>query len=240
MRVCGKNKVIIIGTRRLQTNLWGIPDSEQIDMAKNCAIMCYSGYGWKWDRQNPKPLPDQTYTAPIYPDLTTGSSPWGGYASNPNLPVQISAINALEFNVNYEYLMMPSSDDSLNFAYDMWVVDKPIPDAETLRTKKEIMIWVNRQNVPMPPAVAQVSDGVNLYDLMAWENYNAFILNVLPAEGVNSHTVNVKALIDYLVDHGYIPATWYLSEIALGNEIWKSAGRMQIRNMTIALNGNKI
>ncbi|MDP2816165.1 MAG: hypothetical protein Q8O19_05755 [Rectinemataceae bacterium] len=239
-RVCGKNQVIIAGTRRLQTNLWGVTDGEEIDMAKNCCIMCYSGYGWKWDRQNPKPLPDSKYTAPIYPDITTGTSPWGGYNSNPNLPVKISDINTLEFRVDYEYLIMPSGDDSLNFAYDAWVLDKPKPDGETLLTKKEIMIWVNRQNVPMPSPVAQVSDGTNTYDLMAWENYYAFILNVLPAEGENSHKVNVKLLIDYLVEHGYIPVTWYLAEIALGNEIWKSSGRMQIRDMAIVLNGGKI
>lgn len=236
--MCGKDKLIITGTRRIQTNMWGVPTTEIIPFEKNCIFINEDDtVGWKWDRPDPKPLPGETYTAPTYPDITTGTSPWGGYNSNPNLPVKVSDISSLTLSVDYHYPVLPSPSDGLNFAYDAWILDKKKPDKETLRTKKELMIWVNRQNVPMPAPQAQVSDGINLYDLDAWTGYNAFILNVPPPSGAASHKVDVKKLLDYLVAHDLIPANWYLAEIALGNEIWKSRGQINIDKMEINLNG---
>jgi len=218
-----------------------VPSNEYINLSKNCVLLNSDGtFGWKWDRPDPKPLPGEQYIAPIYPDITTGTSPWGGYNSNPNLPVKVRDIGSLMFSVDYRYSVLPSRSDGLNFAYDMWVLDKPVPDQVSLDTRKEIMIWINKQNVPMPPPIAQVSDGINKYSLDAWEGYNAFMLEVLPSYGSKSHNVNVKVLLDYLVHRGFIPADWYLAEVGLGNEIWKSRGQMQITKLEYMLNGISI
>ena len=239
--LCGKDKVIEYGTRRIQTNLWGVPSNESINYNKNCVFLNSDGtFGWKWDRPNPQALPGDQYVAPIYPDITTGTSPWGGYASNPNLPIKVSDILSLTLSVDYRYSVLPSQSDSLNFAYDMWVLDKPVPDQVSLDTKKEIMIWISKQNVPMPAPIAKVSDGINTYNLDAWEGYNAFMLEAPLSSGNKSHRVNANRLLDYLVAHDLIPADWYLAEIALGNEIWKSQGQINIKTMTYELNGVNI
>ena len=238
--MCGRDKVIISGTRRIQTNLWGVPTNEVVDFEKNCVFVDESDkYGWKWDRPDPKPSPGQQDPWPIYPDVTTGTTPWGGYNTNPSLPVKISDIKTLVFRVEYEYTAMPSPSDGLNFAYDAWIIDKAKPDAETLRTKRELMIWINKQNVGMP-AGPSVSDGMNTYTLATWEGYNAFMLEVVPPSGVATHEVNVKKLLDYLVQQNLIPANWYLAEIAIGNEVWKSKGAMLLTKIELNLNGQVI
>ena len=237
---CGRDRLVEWGTRRVQTNLWGVPPDESFRDYRNCVFVYPWYFGWKWDRQYPKPLPGEQSVSPICPDITTGTTPWGGYATNPNLPVKVGDIQSLMFSVNYRYSVIPYPKDSFNLAYDMWVLDKKVPDKVSLNTKKEIMIWVNRQNVPMPPPVAQVSDGINTYDLVAWEGYNAFMLNVPASYGSKTHTVNVNVLLDYLVAQNLIPADWYLAEIGLGNEVWKSRGQINVTKLAYNLNGVSI
>lgn len=241
-RECGKDQVIEFGTRRLQTNLWGVGENEKIPPFRDCVFNYGRYFGWRWDRSNPVPMPGDRNVSPIYPDITTGTSPWGGYHTNPLLPVQVNKIQSLQFEVKYMYTIPPRKEDSLNLAYDIWVIDRPVPDDVSLKTKKEIMVWANRQNVPMPAPKAQVDDGINQYDLMAWDNYNAFIpaTDVLPRFGVHTHRADVKKLVDYLVQQNLIPADWYLAEIALGNEVWKGRGMVYVIDWSLNLNGVQI
>lgn len=233
---CGKDQVIDFGSRRLSTNLWGTPSEEDISLNDNC-VFKYPGYfGWSWSRKNPIAFQGENNTAPIYPSVGTGTDPWGGYSTSKYLPVRIMNISLFTLDVSYYYAALPSPSDSVNLAYDIWITDTDKPNPETPRN--EVMIWLNRLNVPMPEdkRLEDVSDGYNTYRQYAWENYTSFILNAAPSSGTKYHKANPKRLIDYLVAKGNLNKALWISKIDLGNEVWDSSGKIEIINYNIKIN----
>ena len=234
---CGRGQVIEFGSRRLATNLWGAPLYENISLDDNCVFKNYDGaFGWTWNRTFPVALSGENNTSPIYPSAGTGTDPWGGYSTSNYLPKRIMDISSFTLDVRYQYSALPSPSDSVNLAYDIWITDTDRPNPETPR--KEVMIWLNRLNVPMPEdkRLEDVSDGYNTYRQYAIENATAFIIDSAPSSGVKYQKANPKKLIDYLVAKGDLNGDLWVSKIDLGSEVWKSQGKIDILKLYIRIN----
>jgi len=235
---CGRDQVIDLGSRRLFTNLWGAPSHENISLNENCVFRSYgASFGWMWNRMDPV-ASGKNNVLPIYPSVATGTDPWGGYStSSKYLPVRIMNISSFILDVRYSYSALPSSSDSVNLAYDIWITDTDNPNPGTPRN--EVMIWLNRLNVPMPEDKRgeDVSDGYNTYTHYSYDgNYHAFIMNVEPSSGVKYHKANPKKLIDYLVTKGDLSGDLWVSRIDLGSEVWKGDGKLEIQNLNVMIN----
>ena len=238
---CGRYEAYDFKHKRLITNLWGLGQNEVISMDKNCIFVNSDDtYGWKWDRPNPKPQSGQTNIAPFAPSICVGTDPLGAFATTEYLPIRLRDIDSLILYANYIYSLMPSAEDSQNLSYDIWVTDSGDPKPSTPR--KEIMVWLNRLNVPMPEDKRgdDVSDGYNTFKQYAWENYHAFILDVLPQPEKKTSTVDLKKIFEYLLDKGVLKGDQWLALIALENEVWKGKGEMTINQMDSQLNGTWI
>lgn len=234
---CGKDQVIDFNKKRLITNLWGIGRNETIPFDKNCIFVNSDNtHGWRWDRPSPAPQTGKT-TSPIAPSACIGTDPWGGFSTSEYLPIRIRDIDSLKLYVEYNYSVMPSPDDSQNLSYDLWITESGNPNPNTPR--QELMIWLNRLSVPMPEDKLRedVSDGYNTYRQYAWENYHAFILDVLPQPGLKTHTVDVKKLLEYILNKGELKKEQWLALIAFESEVWKGAGELTVNNMDAYLNG---
>ncbi len=233
---CGRDQVIEFGSRHLSTNLWGAPARENITLNENCVFRNAGTFGWQWNRMDPVAVAGETNTFPIYPSVATGTDPWGGYSTNSKLPVRITNISSFILDVRYRYSILPSSSDSVNLAYDIWLTDTDKPGPGT--TRNEVMIWMNRLNVPMPEdkRLEDVSDGYNTYTQYAYENYHAFILNVAPESGIKYHKANPKKLIEYLVAKGELSGDLWISRIDFGNEVWKGKGKIEVFNLDMRIN----
>jgi len=234
---CGRGQVIEFGSRRLATNLWGAPLDENISPLDNCVFKNYDGtFGWTWNRTVPVALSGENNTSPIYPSVGTGTDPWGEYSTSKYLPKRIMDISSFTLEVRYQYSALPSPSDSVNLAYDIWITDTDRPNHETPR--KEVMIWLNRLNVPMPEDKRRedVSDGYNTYRQYAIENATAFIIDSAPSSGVEYQKANPKKLIDYLVAKGDLNGNLWVSKIDLGSEVWKSQGKINILKLYIKIN----
>lgn len=225
---------IDLNARRLSTNYWGASAQENIPQYDNCVFSNNRTFGWMWNRTQP------ASGGPIYFSVATGTDPWGGYSNSRYLPVKIMNLSSFMLEVRYQYLTLPSQSDSVNFAYDIWITDTDKPGQGTQRN--EVMIWLNRLNVPMPEDKRKedVSDGYNTYTQYAWENYHAFILNDAPASGRKYQKVNPKKLIDYLAAKGDLNPNLWVSQIDLGSEVWKSRGKLEILYLNIRLNNKLI
>ena len=238
---CGRGQVIDFGSKRLATNLWGAPLDENISLDDNCVFKNYDGtFGWTWNRTVPVALSGENIPSPIYPSVGTGTDPWGGYSTSKYLPVRIMDIGSFTLEVRYRYSALPSPSDSVNFAYDIWITDTDKPNPETPR--KEVMIWLNRLNVPMPEdkRLEDVSDGYNTYRQYAIENTTAFIIDAVPLSGVKYQKANPGKLIDYLVAKGDLNGNLWISKIDLGSEVWKSQGKIEIFKLYIKINNTLI
>ncbi len=234
---CGRDQVIEFGSRRLVTSLWGAPLDENISPLDNCVFKNYDGtFGWTWNRTVPVALSGENNTSPIYPSVGTGTDPWGGYSTSKYLPKRIMDISSFTLEVRYQYSALPSPSDSVNLAYDIWITDTDRPNHE--RPRNEIMIWLNRLNVPMPEdkRLEDVSDGYNTYRQYAYGNYTAFIIDMPPSSGTKYHKANPKKLIDYLAAKGTLSGDLWISKIDLGSEVWKSQGKIEILKLYIKIN----
>ena len=234
---CGRDQIIEIGSRRLTTNMWGAPLDENISPLDNCVFINYDGsFGWSWNRTVPVALSGETDPFPIYPSVGTGTDPWGGYSTSKYFPVRIMNVSSFTLEVRYQYSALPSPSDSVNLAYDIWITDTDKPNHEIPR--KEIMIWLNRLNVPMPEdkRLEDVSDGYNTYRQYAYGNYTAFIIDSAPSSGIKYQNANPRKLIDYLVAKGTLSSDLWISKIDLGSEVYKSQGKINILKLNMRIN----
>lgn len=234
---CGKDQVLDFNKKRLLTNLWGIGQKETIPFDKNCIFVNSDNtYGWKWDRPSPVPQTGQTNIAPIAPSVCVGTDPWGGFSTSEYLPIRIRDISSLVMYADYIYSVMPSPEDSQNLSYDIWITDTGNPNPGTPR--QELMIWLNRLNVPMPEdkRLEDFSDGYNTYRQYAYGNYTAFIINSAPSSSIKYQNTNPKKLIDYLVAKRTLSSDLWISKIDLGNEVYKSYGKIEILKLNMKIN----
>jgi len=104
-----------------------------------------------------------------------------------------------------------------NVAYDIWLNGVP--------GNREIMIWT--ENYKQTPAGSVVAKGVSLSG-RAWDVYatsgNGYIAFV-PSSPMTSGSLDLKAMLDYLVAQGRVPATSTLGQICFGVEVVSTGGQ---------------
>jgi hypothetical protein len=104
-----------------------------------------------------------------------------------------------------------------NIAYDIWMNGVP--------GNREIMIWTENRN--QRPAGSQVASGVVLsgvtWDVWATSGngYLAFVARSTQPSG----SLDLKAMIDYLVAQGRVPSNSTLGQVCFGVEIVSTDGR---------------
>lgn len=241
---------IVFGSRCLIENVWGLAPDEIFPLSDNCIFRVNDiTYGWKWKRSNPKPQPGQQNPYPIFPSVNIGRSAWGIDPKDPctdtvpkSLPKRLSDIKSFSCNLAYQYITLPSISDEYNFAYDIWVTTTPTPTGN-LSERREIMVWLNK--IGCYPAGNDTGkrftdpDTNIAYDLYYYPDYHvySFIMGDIPASpGIHNHKINLKSLLDFLVKNGYVTNDLYLSQICLGNEIYRGTGKIYIYNLALVVN----
>ena len=193
-------------------------------------------YGWRWQ------WPRGNGDVKAYPEVIYGHKPWFTSSTTPNLPRRISALD--ELSVAYEVEMQARG--RYNLAFDIWVVssDRPAPSAIT----HEIMIWVGERSRAWEPSPGYLAKRVMIggaaYDLtirphaewlkehgapkVAYVAFNARTAQV-------SGSLDVKEFLDYLTDHGHLPAEGYVASVELGNEVMHGTGEVWLKSYDISV-----
>jgi hypothetical protein len=102
-----------------------------------------------------------------------------------------------------------------NIAYDIWMNGVP--------GNREIMIWTENHNqVPAGSRVATVTLSGISWDVWATggNNYLAFV----PKAPLASGALDLKAMIDYLIAQGRVPANSTLGQVCFGVEVVSTNG----------------
>ena len=193
-------------------------------------------YGWRWQ------WPRGSGEVKAYPEVIYGHKPWFTSSTTANLPRRISTLD--ELSVAYDVEMQARG--RYNLAFDIWVTssDRPTPSAIT----HEIMIWVGERARAWEPSpghrVKRVAIGGATYDLtirphaewlkehgapkVAYIAFNARTAQV-------SGSIDVKEFLDYLTDHGHLPAEGYVASVELGNEVMHGAGEVWLKSYEISV-----
>jgi hypothetical protein len=104
-----------------------------------------------------------------------------------------------------------------NVAYDIWLNGVP--------GDREIMIWTENQG--QSPAGDRVAGGLP-FSGMTWDLYatddNEYLAFV-PARPLTRGTLDLRAILDYLVGNGRVPADSTLGQICFGVEVVSTGGK---------------
>jgi hypothetical protein len=104
-----------------------------------------------------------------------------------------------------------------NVAYDIWLNGVP--------GDREIMIWTENQG--QSPAGDRVAGGLP-FSGMTWDLYatddNEYLAFV-PARPLTRGTLDLRAILDYLVGNGRVPADATLGQICFGVEVVSTGGK---------------
>ena len=185
--------------------------------------------GWNWW---PGPKGDGGVKA--YPTIIYGWAPWLPTSTDAPLPVQLSKMGS--YLASFDVSVIASKDSIYNTAFDIWITSAAQPTPEN-RTK-EVMIWVNHQNMPQNFTKATNSQRVTIdgdeYDYGYWDkqgthDYIKFVKVVPQITG----SIFVDHFLIFLMEEGYISVDEYLADIEFGNEIVFGTGHTIIRSYSV-------
>jgi hypothetical protein len=234
-RATRQGNVIEFNSRTLTRDTWGAPPTEK--MTSNVYLNKDHTFGWYWNRANPVKLPGNTFVQPIFPNVRIGAD-FGAKSNSSSFPVKTGAVQNLNFSVDFQYVTPPIGN--YNFAYQMYFTDTDKPGVDAT-PKAVVMIWLHHTfNQPSDRYKGDFSDGTNTYELYSCtfsdgRQYYSFLLKGRPLLDAQ-YNVNAKTLLDSLS----LDPELYLLGVSLGNEIWSGSGKIEIRKVTVNLNGNQI
>jgi hypothetical protein len=223
---------IDFNNRKLCNNEWGAALEESL----KCAVYLSPNntFGWYWDRKTPLYKPGVNGVLPIYPSVRAGGSPWEK-SNSVYFPVKLGDVKSLMLSLTYKYTTIPEGE--YDFAYDMFLTETDQASSNPKRNA-EVMIWIHRTlAAPASSYKGDYSDGINNYELYSYQMadgrlYYAFIMKGSPVFEAR-HTVNAGKLLDAL----NLNAGWYIPGIELGNEVIDGAGKVEISQFDVTLNG---
>ena len=102
-----------------------------------------------------------------------------------------------------------------NIAYDIWLNGVGNRGA----SNREVMIWTYNQGQRPAGSVAASSLQFAGQTWTLWATEDNHILSFVPATNMASGTVNIRAMLDYLISRGRVPADPSLGQIGYGVEI---------------------
>ena len=107
-----------------------------------------------------------------------------------------------------------------NIAYDIWLNGVGNGGA----SNREVMIWTDNQ--AQRPAGSVVATGLQFggQTWTLWATSNNHILSFVPSTDMAAGTVNIRAMLDYLINNGRVPANSTLGQIDYGVEIVSTNG----------------
>lgn len=211
-------------------------------------------FGWSWVR--PSGGTNLTWI-----NLRTGPLPWGTPTGQADwiLPKKIRDIQTSKIHIGYKYLQNPTHMDLL---MDIWIAHTfPFPSTNT--GNFEIMIPLTDQtgrncNWGGPCSLGTLNDGYNQYKVQQWcgsdgtpcpcpHRWIVYMLcnNKSPCEacdnyfGQRNYTINLKAILNDLINRGMITSDEYLACIDFGVEAFPdgySAGKVEMNQYRIELN----
>jgi len=211
------------GFFRCIDNKWGEYKLKEGDIYEQYIVKKENIFGWTYYP------PKRNRGVVGFPEIFIGKSPWGGDATNSKFPAQINKISDLGASYNIQMYCQPKK---YNLVFDLWFTH--CNDIKPQNISHELMIWEDR-NIAMPAGsykkTVKLSTGTyKIYSgfmdrsdeklgTKGWY-FTAFVRKQRRRRG----EVNLKEVINVMLDSGLISPSDYLCTIEFGNEIYNSVG----------------
>ena len=223
--VCADWAELRAGEYLLVNDVWNkgdITDYEQCLMRR--VVDGEDQYGWRWQ------WPYGRGEHKANPRIVYGTTPW--WSTTADLPRQISAVE--RFEVDYELDVTTEGDPKVYVHLSVTSADPPTRENRT----HEIRIHVNRSYSGSSSGDVNIS-GV-AFDLWVepqsastpgdprWISFESRTPEL-------SGTLKLHEFLDYLVDHGHLPAGNYVNTVQLGTELTSGSGEFWIKGFDVSV-----
>lgn len=188
------------------------------------------GWVWKWR--------DSSGVA-TYPEVQVGTSPWNGEAApESGFPFQAGSKKLV---VSYDIDLQASG--AYNLAFEFWAVSGLPVSKDTIT--HEVMIWIAGEALGAAGSeVGQTTiDGhrfsINLrknHGDASGANQNTWtIVSLLADKPILHGPLDVSAIIDDLLEHGFLDKRLFIANLELGDEVQRGSGTTLVRNFAVTV-----
>ena len=211
------------GYFRCIDNKWGAFKLKKGEIYEQYVVKKENIFGWTYYP------PKRNRGVVGFPEIFLGQTPWGGETTNEKFPVQIKKISTLESSYDVRMYCQPKK---YNLVFDLWFTHSAL--IAPINISHELMIWEDR-NIAFPAGsykktVKLKSGTYKVYSQFmdrssenlgtkGW-NFTAFVRQERRRKG----EVDIKEVINVMLDLGLIKQTDYLCTVEFGNEIYNSVG----------------
>ena len=239
-----------MGDLRLINNNWG---SKELGCNSSYKIFIKDdgSIGWEFNRGVCGGL--TANSQPDYPEIEFGIHPFGAdkslvtspdFSSTTLLPIQIKSVTSASVTLDQMNIEFQNAE-SWNTNFEMWFTDQhPVTGSHTC-PKAEIMVFWGWQDDRWPcDQDGSLSSGNNSYNFChLGENWGCgwqYIQHRVSGGPMRNFSgkLDVKAILDWLVNNKGISEELWISRFEIGSEIGENtSGRMTIKNITFEVNG---
>jgi len=224
------------GRYRYENNVWGSKKAK--GKFKQCLLTRQrdgkTELGWSWD------WPGFDPSVFAYPEVVVGWKPWsGGATTDPRFPLKVSDVHTLTLDYEVESEVTGSYD----LAPEIWLTSagasaKPNPQSITT----EVMFWMDHTEGARP--AGQIVDEVPLngvkYELWREDSIGVDangkgwrLLSFKSPQKQLKGSIDIAALVRYLVEKQLAAPSDYLASVEFGNEVMGGTGTTWIRQFDL-------
>jgi hypothetical protein len=247
-----------MGEIRLLNNNWG-SEAFGCNTPMSVFVNADSSFGWDFDRGDCDK--QATNSKPDFPQIEFGIHPFGigsdlvtspEFTSTTLLPIQVKNVTSASMTIDSLNVSL-QAESSWDVTFEFWLSERnPITDPSP-GVYSELMTFWGWQNGRWPDAPMgngagnQVMAGDKTYKLIVQDNnwsggkwrYFQFRSNDGPSKGFSGR-LDIKPLIDYLVNTEHYSTDYWISRFEVGTEIDDNTkGSVTLKGITFEVNGEK-
>jgi hypothetical protein len=212
----GRNYVV-------QNNVWGGASQQTVSV---------SGVSFQVTQQTGS---NSTTDQPVsFPSVFVGSN-YGRSTTGSNLPKKVGALTAVPTGWSWT-----TATGTFNAAYDVWFSTASSGDSGN-PSGGYLMVWLHKPDNAQPISATGTSSGSvaiagATYNFWIGQQLGHPIISYVRNETVDTASFDLKSFIDDGVSRGVIDASWYLSNIFAGFEIWNGGVGLKTNNFCAIVN----
>jgi hypothetical protein len=173
-----------------------------------------------------------------YPSLYKGCH-WATCTSGSGLPLQVASIRAGTVTTSWRTVQAADSG-TWNATYDIWISETPAFHGRP--TGAELMIWLSHSGSVRPAgslAASDVSVGGRYYNVWigrrtSWSDISYELTT--PVTSVRD--LDLQPLLADALSRGYLRASWYLTDVEAGFELWRGGKGLTTKSFSVDVVGS--
>lgn len=234
---CTPESTEMAGPYRYNNNQWGHDKAkgkyEQCLVTRRVDGHTERGWTWSWPGFDPSVF--------AYPEIEFGWKPWsGGKGTDPRFPMKVAELPRLTLDYEVETV----ADGSYDLAPEVWLMNGPGPfaAANPRSITTEVMFWMDYAAGARPAGEMIEKPTIDGVEYELWKadsigkdaNGKGWVLISFKSTQIRRKgTLEIRTLLNHLIDRKLVNANDYLSGVEFGNEVMGGSGTTWVKRFDV-------